>query len=212
MNHPNCPLCNSSSVSTFSKNAKAEYFSCSVCEGIFLSADYFLSKDDELRRYNQHNNDINDVRYRKFTEPFVTAVMNDFGKNDIGLDFGAGPGPVISKVLTEKGYHIRQYDPFYHNDPDLLTNQYDYIVCCEVVEHFNHPRQEFMLLKNLLKSGGKLYVKTALYSPEIDFKKWHYRNDPTHVFFYRESTLGFIKDHLGFSQLEMNEGIIIYTH
>jgi len=39
--------------------------------------------------------------------------MKDFNTNHKGLDFGAGTGPVISKVLKDKGYCIAQYDIFF---------------------------------------------------------------------------------------------------
>jgi hypothetical protein len=105
------------------------------------------SKNDEVLRYTQHNNDVNDVRYQKFVQPLVTGILQDFDQSHIGLDFGAGTGPVISKLLTDEGYVIKQYDPFFYDHAELLNQKYDYIACCEVVEHFHNPAKEFKLLQ-----------------------------------------------------------------
>jgi len=99
-----------------------------------------------------HNNDVNDSGYHKFVSPIVNAVLNDFLPEHKGLDFGAGTGPVISKLLTDRNYQIKQYDPYFFNLPELLQKKYDYIVCCEVIEHFYDPDKEFQLLKSLLKA------------------------------------------------------------
>ena len=71
------------------------------------------------------------------------SLLWDFTSKHTGLDFGAGTGPVISKVLKDNEYKIKQFDPFFHNYPELLKEKYDYIVCCEVMEHFYDPAKEF---------------------------------------------------------------------
>ena len=37
-----------------------------------------------------------------------------------------------------------------------------------------------------------LLVMTMLYNDQIDFNKWKYRNDLTHVFIYRKETIEYI--------------------
>jgi len=61
------------------------------------------------------------------------------------------------------------YDPFFHPKSELLAKKYDFIIACEVIEHFHDPRKEFELLYKLLNQGGKLYLMTDLYSQEVDF-------------------------------------------
>ena len=92
---------------------------------------------------------------------------------------------------------------------ELLTRKYDYIVSCEVIEHFHKPDVEFSLLHKLLKHGGTLICMTFLYDEHIDFKNWHYKNDSTHVFIYRHKTIKFIADHYGFTNFEINNRLII---
>jgi SAM-dependent methyltransferase len=205
-----CPLCQSESR-FFIEKKSLNYFQCPECSAIFISRKDLPSEEDEINRYETHNNDVNDPRYQNFVRDIVDGVVQDFDKNTLGLDYGAGTGPVISKMLEDKDYSINQYDPFFHPDKSILDFKYDYIVCCEVVEHFFNPLFEFKSLKKLLKSNGKLYCKTELYNSEIDFEEWYYNEDPTHVFFYTEDTANWIKENIGFSNLEIKGRMIIFS-
>lgn len=84
-----------------------------------------------------HQNDIHDEGYRHFVSPITDNIQKDFDfKNSIGLDFGAGTGPVTTQILLEKGYSVNLYDPFFHPDTAVLQRRYDFIICCETMEHF----------------------------------------------------------------------------
>ncbi len=198
-----CPLCGKGAELIFEMKDKT-YYRCGQCGGVFLDQACFVSKEAEKRRYEEHNNNVDDPGYQKFVEPIVSRIQEKFGKEHQGLDFGAGTGPVVAKLLREKGYSIELYDPYFCDNPKVLEKEYDFIVCCEVVEHFHFPAKEFRLLCSLLKPGGVLFCQTDLYSEETDFKNWYYRNDQTHVFFYHANTLLWIKSKYGFSALEIN--------
>ena len=205
-----CPLCQTTSDIISQKENKA-YFLCPNCKGIFLSKELLLDSQLEKERYMTHNNDVNDPGYHKFVSPIVNAVLNDFLPEHKGLDFGAGTGPVISKLLTDRNYQIKQYDPFFFNLPELLQKKYDYIVCCEVIEHFYDPDKEFQLLKSLLKEKGKLYCMTKIYREEIDFENWYYKNDNTHVFFYQPETFNYIQKKHQFFNVKIINNLIIFS-
>jgi 2-polyprenyl-3-methyl-5-hydroxy-6-metoxy-1,4-benzoquinol methylase len=172
----------------------------------------YVSKTEEKDRYLTHNNDVNDPRYQNFVSPLFTTVNSDFPKTAKGLDFGAGTGPVIAKMLSEKGYSVALYDPFFHPNTEVLEKQYDFIVCCEVMEHFHNPNKEFKLLERLLAPKGKLYCMTDLVPKNIKFSDWYYKNDNTHVVFYSERNLQWIQRHFGFSKLEVNSRLIVFTN
>jgi hypothetical protein len=142
--------------------------------------------------------------------PITSAILRDFTKNHKGLDFGAGTGPVISKILIDNDFLIRQYDPFFHNNHNLLEEKYDYIAACEVIEHFNDPKKEFSLLKKILLQNGKLYCMTNIYNESIDFHTWDYKNDMTHVFIYHNKTVHWIKEECGFSNVTLEGRLITY--
>ncbi|MCK8522127.1 class I SAM-dependent methyltransferase [Aquimarina sp. D1M17] len=204
-----CTLCESKTVE-FSEINNKKYFRCVTCDGILLDRKHFLSPEDEKRRYLLHQNDVNDPGYQEFVLPLVQSIIENFDSTSEGLDFGSGSGPVITTMLREKEYTISTYDPFFDLQPKVLERKYDYIICCEVIEHFYNPKKEFDLLYNLLKPGGSLYCKTKIYYSSINFGKWWYKNDPTHVFFYSEDTMNWIAKNYSYQSLEIHQNISIF--
>ncbi len=202
-----CSLCGSK-TKLYSKLQDKQYFKCIECKGVLLDPFYHLPAKAEKERYQLHINDIHDYGYQKFVFPIVDAVSKKYKPDHNGLDFGSGSGPVISHLLKKKGYNIRTYDPFFNPDYNALKAKYDYIVCCEVIEHFYHPQREFELLRSLLVETGTLFCKTNLYDQSIDFNSWWYKNDPTHVFFYSSDTLDWIKEKFKFKTLNISDNLI----
>ena len=165
----------------------------------------YVTSEQEKARYETHNNDVNDPGYQRFVSPIVEQVLSHHTANEKGLDYGAGMGPVITKLLRDRGFNIRTYDPFFKADQAALENTYHYIACCEVAEHFHRPATEFIKLRGLLKPGGRLYCMTERYDHDIDFDTWNYKNDETHVIFYHRVALEWIRKHAGFSRLEIQD-------
>jgi SAM-dependent methyltransferase len=210
MSFQNCPLCHHNAEVFITFRGK-EYFECNHCCGIFMDKQYLPGRKQEEDRYKQHINDVNDSGYQNFVVPIVQSILKDFTPLNSGLDFGAGTGPVISKLLSDSNYKIEQYDPFFHDFPDLLHRSYDYIACCEVIEHFHTPDKEFRLLYNLLANNGKLYCMTTIFKPDINFLSWKYKDDLTHVFFYTERTFEYIFRTFEFSGLKIEGNLIILS-
>jgi len=209
--NPICPLCHSSSIQ-FCDYKMRLYYQCTSCQGIFLNPDQYMDFENEEKHYRFHNNDVEDQGYQNFVSPITNGILTDFSKEDSGLDFGAGTGSAITKVLRDNNYQIVEYDPYFHPFPDLLDKQYNYIACCEVVEHFHHPDKEFRLLQKLLQPNGKLYCMTHLYCPKIDFPTWYYKNDHTHVFMYQKETMEWIAKTYGFSDVKIENRLIVFSN
>lgn len=169
-----------------------------------------MSESDEKKHYEFHNNDVNDKGYQQFASPIVKIVLNDFTPKHSGLDFGAGTNSVIVKLLKDKKYNIVEYDPFFSNHPEVLEKQYDYITCCEVIEHFHHPFEEFKKLFQLLKLGGKLICMTDFFSETQNFDTWYYKNDHSHVFFYHPKTMEWITKNIGFSSYTIEGRVTVF--
>jgi hypothetical protein len=163
----------------------------------------------EKARYELHDDNAQDLGYRKFVSPITKNILNDFTQEDLGLDLGAGTSAIISSVLKEDAYKIKNYDPYFHNYPELLEEKYDYISSCEVIEHFYTPYKEFKLLREMLNDEGKLYLMTDIYDENIDFASWYYKNDPTHVFLYTKETFEWIKKEFGFKSLVIEGRLVI---
>jgi SAM-dependent methyltransferase len=194
-----CPLCGGRAENFL----KGEFFRCSDCRGIFKARELLLSEQEEKVRYELHRNDVNDEGYCKFVMPLVSAVRENHGQSDEGLDFGSGTGSAVSYLLKKEGFNIVMYDPFFSDNADTLQRKYDFIAACEVIEHFYDPAKEFALLKTLLKTKGRLYFMTHVFEEGTDFEKWYYKNDPTHVFIYSEKTLEFIGQKFDFGRVSI---------
>lgn len=203
-NMPKCLLCNSDSTSFY----KEQYYQCTHCKGIFRPIDTLPTLSDEKARYDTHNNDVENEGYQNFVSPITNSILDHHQPNEKGLDFGAGSGPVIAKMLEEKGYSLSFYDPIYHNFPELLTSEYDYIFACEVIEHLHNPYDELKRLRDILKPNGKLYCMTHLYDESITFDRWYYKNDFTHVFIYTRETIVWVAAELGFSDYKIEDRLI----
>lgn len=202
-----CPLCQNN----LKLKVDPEYFECFTCGALVKDMQFLPTPSEEKSRYLEHNNDVSDLRYQDFTSPITNYVLHHFTPEDKGLDFGSGTGPVISEMLFRKKYDISQYDPFFANDPGLLEQRYDYILACEVVEHFHNPKKEFENFRKMLKPGGSLVLMTLLYHDEIPFKNWYYRKDPTHVFIYRKETMEFIRENIGFKDLRVQKRLVVLS-
>jgi hypothetical protein len=202
MSQKKCCLCQSDQIAIkLIKPSGEQYWDCSTCGLIFLDETFHLIPTTEKQHYLTHNNDIADPRYQHFVSPVTDYVMNNIPVTSKGLDYGAGPGPVVASVLRARGFELNLYDPYFCDDKSVLENDYDFIVSTEVVEHFYSPAQEFLKLKQLLKRHGQLVIMTHLYDDAIDFKQWYYHRDPTHVVFYRIKTFEWVQLQFDFKEL-----------
>lgn len=200
-----CTLCSAETAPFYYYEKEArQYHRCPNCRAILMDKADYPTPKEEIARYESHDNDVNDPRYQNFVSPLVEKIMHHFKPGTLGLDFGSGTGPVITKMLTDEGYSVNIYDPFFNNDPDVLELKYDYIVSCEVIEHFHEPYNEFQHLRRMLKPGGMLFLKTDPYTEDTDFHAWYYKSDETHVFFYHPDTFKWIQNAFNFTNLDVD--------
>ena len=183
-----CNICRSNAVSSFETLDRKKYWSCNVCGGKYLDKSYFIDTAEEELRYLEHNNDIQDKEYRAFLSKLSDPLKEKLSLGAHGLDFGCGSGPALADILTQEGFKVSLYDPFFYPNKNVLSKQYDFITCTETAEHFHDPFKEFNTLNDLLKPRGWLGVMTSFLTSDEMFESWHYRRDPTHVTFYCENT------------------------
>lgn len=204
-----CSLCDTETI-FFESWRDNTYVSCPNCSCILMTPDCYFSPTLEMSRYEEHNNDVENPGYQQFVRPLVDAVIANHPNTQVGLDFGAGTGPVASKLLKEAGFDMKFYDPFFWNYPENLERQYDFIICIETMEHFHHPKEEFEKLASLLKPDGKLYCKTYLFRDDIIFRDWKYKDDPTHVVFYTKETIEWLAKILNLKLLHCSYEYILF--
>ncbi len=205
-----CILCKRD-TEFFREAREIKYYQCKNCGSVQMDPQFYISANAEEERYLTHNNDVEDPRYQNFVSPITSRILKDFNSSQTGLDYGCGTGPVAASELGKKGYKVALYDPYFKPEKSSLRKNYDFIICCEVMEHFYNPYEEFQRFYNLLNPGGKLYCKTSLFSEAVNFDKWYYKDDPTHVFFYTEESLKWIKEEFNFKKLEVFPKVIVFS-
>lgn len=188
-----CILCESDNLATYAK----KYLKCGQCKLVFKHPDTFLDIDEEIKRYSTHENSIESQGYVKYLSSILAPLVEVLPKNSEGLDFGCGPGPTLSVMLTNNGLICDHYDPAFFPSDEKLQKKYDFVTSTEVFEHFHNPKKEIEKIWSLIKDNGYLGVMTVFYPVnEDDFQMWWYKNDPTHVCFYNEEVFNFLAQKL----------------
>ena len=196
--HAACPLCCSGAEPFIVLKGRA-YYRCGTCEARFLHPAHYPGAEAEHAYYRLHENDADDPRYRRFLSRLADPLIARLAPGSSGLDYGCGPGPALAAMLREAGHRVALFDPFFVPDRSVLSARYDFVTCSEVAEHFHRPAQEFARLRGLVRPGGWLAVMTCFQTDDARFARWHYVSDPTHVVFYRETTLRHLADSWGWT-------------
>ncbi|MGI5309991.1 class I SAM-dependent methyltransferase [Rheinheimera sp. WS51] len=198
MPNQHCPLCQSN-TRFFCQDKLRAYWQCQNCTLVFADRNALLSAQDELKQYQLHNNDLNDLGYRQFLQRLAQPLQQHLATPALsGLDYGCGPGPLLAKMLQQQGHTMAIWDPFFAADDKVLSQQYDFITCSEAIEHFIQPAIEWQKWQDLLKPKGVLAIMTKRYTCLEAFQNWHYKTDPTHVSFFSEQTFRFLADRDGY--------------
>lgn len=189
------------------------YLHCPECDLRFMDAAHLPEETAEKAHYDLHQNDLEDPRYRDFLNRLAAPLLAALAGHEPPprvLDFGAGPGPLLARMLTEAGCATAIYDPFYAPDAAVLTRSYDAVTATEVVEHFHQPGVMFDRLHDLLAPRGVLAIMTSVVTTETDFATWHYRRDPTHVAFYSPASLAYIASRYGYTMARPHPNVVIF--
>lgn len=216
-----CPLCHSQSCQYYWHDKTREFHQCQHCHLVFVPPRYHLSRQEEKAEYDKHNNTCLNEGYRRFLnrtlEPLLAAAKSHFDSQSInnnisGLDFGCGEGAFLSQMAKEQGVSVENYDLYYHPNKSALAQQYHFVVMTEVLEHLAQPATVIRHLVSLLKPKGILAIMTKRVLDQEAFTTWHYKNDPTHICFYSESTFEFIASEYGLSLEVMgNDVVFLYV-
>ncbi len=199
----NCILCQSQTVEFKHPKTGMSFHQCPTCQIIFKDQTAWPSSEDEKSRYLEHHNDITQKGYVNFLQNFIDqSIVPYIQKGDL-LDFGSGPGGVMSTLLHAMGYKVDSYDPFFQ--PNLPDKTYDLILATEVMEHIHDPLQALQWINSHLKKNGYFSLMTLFYpSDRNQFFDWFYIRDITHVVFYSPATLKFIAKYMRWQLISHN--------
>lgn len=198
-----CPLCEGN-TKFFFEDERRPYRLCEKCALIFVPAKFHPTREEEKAQYDLHENNPSDHDYRKFLSRLADPLLKKLPPNSAGLDFGCGPGPALSMILKEAGHQVASHDPFYHPNPTALKATYDFITATEVLEHLHHPQRDLEAIWNCLRQSGWLGLMTKRATDRKAFAKWHYKQDPTHVCFWSDTSFQWLADHWN-ARLELIE-------
>ena len=177
-----------------------------------------LSPAAEKAEYDLHQNASTDPGYRRFLQRLMVPLHKLLGpmnpaagtQSFSGLDFGSGPGPVLSTMLRELGYQCTDYDLFYAYHPQRLQQQYDFITATEVFEHLATPAEVMTMLIQCLRPQGLLAVMMQRPDEQPTFAQWGYIKDPTHISFYTNQALEFMSEHWSLTEIYRDRDVIIW--
>ena len=206
-----CPLCLQVDLIFFT--AHKEYGHCQNCDLISLNPAQHVSSEIEKKRYDQHENNFNDVGYENHLNQILLPLSSYVKKEEIGLDYGCGRTNQIEILAARMDLKMNSYDPIYRPDNLKINLKYDFITSTEVVEHFRDPKTEWIKMLDLVKTGGFIAIMTQQHEAAIDnyekFKKWWYIRDITHVVFYSEKTFRWIEEYFNLKIEYIKNPIVI---
>src|SRR3712207_4288200 len=123
----NCPLCASPENVKYDEDKFRSYHLCGGCALIFVPRQMILPFDVEAARYEAHENDDDDPRYRDYLAKTAEAVLASVGKKVHGLDFGCGKTRLMSNIFESHGVQVDSYDLYFHPKQEIWNKTYDFI-------------------------------------------------------------------------------------
>lgn len=157
-----------------------------------MTAQFWLNERAERREYDLHENSLTDEGYLRFLRRLGDPLVERLAPTARGLDFGCGPAPLLAHWLRDQGFEVAVYDKFYAPDGAVFQKKYDFICATEVAEHLRRPGLTLPALWSCLKPGGMLALMTKRVKDVSAFAGWHYKNDPTHIGFFSESSFNWL--------------------
>lgn len=111
---------------------------------MFANPGQHLAPTAEKKVYDQHRSHPGDLGYRHFLNQLLEPLVQCLGALPLcGLDCGSGPGPTLSLMLSDLGYQMSIYDPYYATNSPTANARFDFVTCTEAIEHFYTPWREW---------------------------------------------------------------------
>ena len=204
-----CPLCGNA-ADFFTTGENREYQLCDLCGLIFVPPRFHVSIESERKKYQEHENSLENVGYVDMFMKKVSLIKKYCPKIKTVLDFGCGYEPVLKILLEREGLKTEIYDSIFFPDSPKNKN-FDLVISTETFEHLKNPLQDINWAADYVAPSGFLAVMTHFYPLENGkpskekFSEWYYKRDPTHIVFYSSKSFHWIADKMGFQIILNNQ-------
>lgn len=206
-NSQGCPFCLETVKLSFAAHQSFfkcpdRFVRCLACESVFVRSKWISSPDQEKARYETHNNQMT-PEFENFLMKTVRIIQELLPDGGAVLDYGSGPEPQMMKLLEQRGYEVFGYDRYFNDRlsrPATLNEigYFDLILMHEVFEHIESPEVDITRLRPLLKDQGQLLiVMEELPTTQLEFERWWYARDFTHIRFPSEAGLRALSERVG---------------
>ena len=182
------------------------YFECTNCNFLFST---HLDKADHTEVYDDTYWERQDPDwYGRVTQTLRLVMLSNYlaklPPNEMTvLDFGCGPNGFVEKARADLqmqawGSDIipPKFAPEYFLQAPV-TQKFDIIVACEVIEHLPFPMESFETIKSMLKPGGVFAFQTAEYDRAAGRDWWYLGPDNGHISLYSRAALDIAFEKLG---------------
>jgi SAM-dependent methyltransferase len=188
------------------------YHRCPACGFIFTNAmDHFTTRDFCRWIYNDEYALVDPEYARDRPEEGAKFVARLLGENKSLslLDYGSGSG-LMSQLLRGMGFKdVQCFDPFVQEAAlrPAAQQQFDCILCFEVIEHSTDPRRLLGDIVSMLRPGGVVLCST-LVQPEnigqIGLEWWYVAPRNGHVSLFSRQALMLLADSFGLRVASFN--------
>ena len=208
-----CKICQEPTTLFYEKKREVGYFRCKVCGFISLDDKHMVQEEEEKKHYAKHNNSFESTGYVKMFENFIEEAIKPYLSNlHTVLEYGCGHGPVLAKLLSQKGLNVDLYDFYFFPEKIYEKKSYDLITSTEVFEHLKDPMLVLKTLVSSLKTNGYLILMTQFPNKsEAEFLKWWYIRDITHISFFTPKSFEIMAEKVGLKVLKtMNDNVVVF--
>lgn len=204
---PSCSLCKSETKTLYKVN-NYQYFSCSICNLLFLHP---IPKEKEIETYYRKIFEYTaglteEKRIRIRSIKIIQKLLKLHPQGKTLLDIGSGYGYFLdeakkcnlditgiepSKKLSLQSFKRLKQNVFIGNlDVFYTTNKnrrFDFISAIHVIEHVCNPLQFIRQAAQLMNKNGILYIETPNYNSwlaKVEKEHYTFLTPPDHVWLF----------------------------
>jgi len=157
-------------------------YQCPECDVIFGPEKMMRLSDAELSRdYEWHYQVFSEGDSTRHEVRAFHALNPD--KSGVYLNWGAGAWSKSLEVLRHDGWNVYAYEPhgsatsnsqyLISNKEQLSVMRFDGIFSNNLLEHLRYPVRELVMMRDLLKDGGKMSHATPCFEYLYEFTRFH---------------------------------------